>query len=175
YMEQKLYLKARELLLRTVEIEPLHAKSHARLGMVYYYLDYPELAKKAYQTALALNPDDYNTYYNFGELLYNVLKDTVSALKNYKSALSLKPDMYEAAFKIGLICIKNGLTKEAVRYFEEALKSAPSDVRILLQCAAGWERLGNKEKALELYKKILSLDELNSIAKQKIKLLEEMM
>lgn len=171
YMIQKVYPKARELLLKAVTINPFHSKSHSRLGMVYYYLDYPELAKKSYQTSLVLNPHDFNTCYNFGELLYGVLGDTVEALKYYKRAYTLNPKLYEASFKIGLICMGNRMFKEAVKYFEEALLVAPDEVRILLQCAVAWERLGRVDKAMECYRRVLTYDELNGVARQKLKLL----
>lgn len=174
YMQQKIYVKARELLLKAISIDPFNNRSHSRLGMVYYYLDYPFLAKKSYQTALALNPNDFNTRYNFGELLYGVLNDTVSALKEFKAAYTLNPDLYEAAYKIGVICLHNGMSKEAVRYFREAIASHPDDTRILLQCAVAYEKLERIEDAKSCYQDILKHDELNSIARQKLKLLSEL-
>ena len=173
YLQQKVYTKARELFQTAITVNPFHSKSHSRLGMVYYYLDYPELAKKSYQTALVLNPDDFNTHYNYGELLYGMLGDTVEALKEFKRAIELNPKLFEAAFKIGLICMSNNMNKEAIGYFEQALGTAPRDVRILLQCAVAYERVGHGEKAAELYHRILSVDELNSIARQKLKLLAQ--
>ncbi|MBN1761158.1 MAG: tetratricopeptide repeat protein [Chitinispirillaceae bacterium] len=173
YMLQKLYPKARELLLKAVSINPFHSKSHSRLGMVYYYLDYPELAKKSYQTALILNPDDFNTHYNLGELLYGIIGDTIAAVQEFKQALALNPRLYEAAFKVGLICMKNGMNKEAIGYFEQALKESPDDVRILLQCAVAWEKISRFDRARKLYQSVLSVDELNSVARQKLKLLDQ--
>lgn len=173
YMLQKLYPKARTLLLTAVAINPFHSKSHSRLGMVYYYLDYPELARKSYQTSLVLNPDDFNTHYNLGELLYSELNDTTGALREFKAALALNPKLFEAAFRIGLICMKNGMYKEAVGYFNQALTSAPDDVRIMLQSAVTWEKLDRIDKAAELYRSILAVDQLNGIARQKLKLIEQ--
>jgi len=173
YMELKLYTKARELLLTAVAINPFHSKSYSRLGMAYYYLDYPVLAKNAYQTSLVLNPNDFNTWYNLAELRISSFNDTVSALKDYQKALSLNPRLYEAAFKTGIICMTNNMFKEASRYFEQALNVTPRDVRILLQYAAAWEKLDRKDKAIEAYSTILGIDELNTIARQKVKLLAQ--
>ena len=88
YMNTNEYLKARNLLLHALELDPLSEKSHSRLGMIYYYLVQPELARASYQTALALNPDDFNTHYNLGELYYNLLADTVAALREFKSPIT---------------------------------------------------------------------------------------
>lgn len=171
YMQQKVYVKARELLLKAVATNPFHNKSHSRLGMVYYYLDYPQLAAKSYQTALALNPNDFNTRYNYGELLYGALGDTAAALEEFKCADSLNPELYEATYKIGLICQHNGMNKEAVRYFREALARRPGDIRMLLQCAVAYEKLEWIDDARECYRNVLKYDELNSVARQKLKLL----
>lgn len=170
-MLQSQYTKARELLLQAIVTNTFHSKSHARLGMVYYYLNYPELAKKSYQTALALNPDDFNTHFNLAELLYVTLGDTAYALKEYTCALDQNAQFYDAAFKIGRICMYNRMYKEAILYFDQALQYDPSNIRFLMQRAISYEELGQKEGALENYGTILALDPLNSIARQKSKLL----
>lgn len=173
WMAQDKLIKAREYLLNAIQIDPLHSKSHARLGMIYYYLGNSQLARVSYQTAIAINPSDFNTHYNLGELLYSNLNDTLNALKEFKKALEHKPDHVEANFKIGLICMKNNMVKEAIHYFEKALGPHPSDTRILMQLAVAYERIGQKELAITTYKRILDADELNSIAHQKLKLLKQ--
>lgn len=164
-------IKARQLLLRALEIDPLHVKSHSRLGMVYYYLHDFIQAKKSYHTALALNPGDYNTRYNLGELYYSALADTESALMEFKNALQLNPGHVEANFKVGVICLKNDMIKEAIRYFNAALAEEPHAIRVLLQLAVAYERIGDKDSALKAYEKVAAVDALNRIAIQKIKFL----
>ena len=173
YTKESNYLKARNLLNHALQIDPLHEKSHSRLGMIYYYLSNPDLARASYQTALALNPDDFNTHYNLGELYYTQLEDTAQALKEYKSAVNLYPEHVEANFKIGLICMNNGMYKEAARYFEQAIANDQNNIRIMLQLAVSFEKLNLKDNALKIYNRILTIDPLNCIAKQKIRLLNE--
>jgi protein O-GlcNAc transferase len=170
-MQQNLYLKARQLLLRALEIDPLHVKSHSRLGMVYYYLHDYEQAKKSYLTALALNPRDFNTRYNLGELYCSALGDMENGLHEYKIALKQNPGHVEANFKVGLICLHNNMFKEAIRYFEAARANGPENVRVLMQLAVAYEKLGDKAAALQAYKAIIVIDALNSIALQKIRYL----
>lgn len=171
WMQLGKYLKAREYLLHALQIDPLHAKSHARLGMIYYYLGDFEFSRISYQTAVAINPSDYNTHYNLGELYYTQLADTAKALIEFKSAIKNNADHPEANFKIGLICMKNNMIKEAIHYFENSVMKEPSNTRFLLQLAIAFERLQLKDQASITYKKILSVDDLNSIARQKLKLL----
>jgi tetratricopeptide (TPR) repeat protein len=167
------YKKARQLLLRGLEIDPLHVKSHSRLGMVYYYLGNYELAKKSYVTALALNPMDFNTRYNLAELYYTATGDTENALREFTITLKQNPLHSEANFKVGLICMRNNMIKEAIRYFETALETDPANVRILLQRAVAYEKLGDRETALNAYKTVHVIDPLNPVASQKIKYLTQ--
>lgn len=170
-MELKQYKAARLLLLKALDIDPLHTKSHSRLGMIYYYLKNSELAKKSYQTAIALNPDDFNTHYNLGELYLVMLKDTSKALRQYRKTINISPSHMSANFKIGLICLDNKMYKEAILHFEKALESDKFNTRILLQLAVGYEKIGNLKKARSIYTQITNIDDLNIIARQKLRLL----
>jgi tetratricopeptide (TPR) repeat protein len=171
YMNQGDYSRARICLLRVLDIEPLHGKTHARLGMVYYYLDQPELAKKSYLTALALNPQDYNTHYNLGELYYSKFNDNEHALDEFKKAVEGNPQHPEANFKIGLICLSNNMIKEAVTFFEKSLSIDPKNIRALLQLGVAYEKLSMKDNAKQVYSTILEIDPLNQVALHKTKLL----
>jgi tetratricopeptide (TPR) repeat protein len=66
------------------------------------------------------------------------------------------------------------MVKESIRYFRNALKTDPDNVRILLQLGVAYEKIGDQEKALKAYQKVITVDELNSIAIQKIKYLSKM-
>ncbi|KMQ52693.1 TPR repeat-containing protein [Chitinispirillum alkaliphilum] len=165
------YFKARRLFLKALEINPLHSRSHSRLGTVYYYMRNADLAKKSYQTALAINPYDFNTRYNLGEVYFNLLENRHNALYHYKRAIEKSPYHPDANFKAGIICMGNGMIKEAIGYFENSLKTERADIRKLLQLAAAYERLGDSSKALEVYQEIKEIDPLHLIANQKIRFL----
>ena len=170
-MSQGDYARSRGYCLKILEIEPLNAKAHARLGMSYYYLDEPEMAKKSYQTALALNPGDYNTRYNLGELYFTKYEDNAAALEEFKKALAGNPNHAEANFRIGVICLGNSMMKEAVLYLEKAVAASPKNVRALLQLGVAYERLEMKDEALGIYHRVISEDPSSLVAAQKVKLL----
>ncbi len=169
--EQKDYIEARRLLLRLVNNEPLNAKAHSRLGMIYYYLNQRNLSEKSYKTALAINPTDFNTHYNLGELYYSQFNDRTKALKQFKKSVSLKHDHVEGNYKIGLISLENEMNKEAVQYLKRAHHNAPDNTRILLQLGVAYEKLSLLSEAKEAYSSILRVDELNLVARHKLKLL----
>ncbi|MDR0330194.1 MAG: tetratricopeptide repeat protein [Chitinispirillales bacterium] len=166
------YKNARALLLQVLTKDPLNVRAHARLGMIYYYELDSDLALKSYQTALALNPYDYNTHYNLGELYRTLLNDNENALKEFVLALENNPNHSEASYKAGLVCVENEMFKEAIRYFELSLDGNRKNIRRLLQLAAAYERIGDKSTAVAVYKEVTDIDPLHSIAIQKIKFLE---
>lgn len=168
FMKRDDYLQCRDSLLAILKIEPLHVRTHSRLGMVYYYLNQPEMAEKSYLTALALNPGDFNTHYNLGELLYTFRDNPRAALQQFREAAALAPGHPEANFKIGLICLNSDLLKEAALHLQRAADAAPDNIRMLLQLGVAYERLGSKQRALETYQRIRAISPLNRIANQKI-------
>jgi protein O-GlcNAc transferase len=171
YMGRGDYLRSRGCLVKILEIEPLNAKTHARLGMSYYYLDEPEMARKSYQTALALNPNDYNTHYNLGELYFTKFEDNAAALEEFKKTLEGNPSHGEANFRVGVICLGNNMVKEAASYLEKAARASPRSVRVLLQLGVAYEKLELPDEALSAYRTVLDIDACNQVAAQKVKLL----
>jgi tetratricopeptide (TPR) repeat protein len=162
------YLAARDQLLRLLQVKPLDPRSHSRLGMIYYYLQQPSLAENSYKLSLTLNPEDYNTHYNLGELYFSGYNDDLRALEEFKKTVQLQPDHLAANFRIGIIALKNNDLNQAIRSFEIARNQAPENVRVLLQLAVAFEQKKLLPEAELIYKKILAVDELNEIARQKL-------
>jgi tetratricopeptide (TPR) repeat protein len=171
YMSIGKYEKSRTHLLQVLEMQPLYEKAHSRLGMAYYYLNQPELAEKSYHTALALNPGDFNTQYNLGELYYTLFGNPAKAAEEFKKALNADSMHIEANFKLGLIKLANNEIPQAIRLFERARKASPQNTRILLQLGVAYEKNNSPREALQVYDFINGYDPLNEIAVQKIKLL----
>ena len=166
------YKNAKMFLQQVLAKDPLNVRAYARLGMIYYYEQDADLALRSYQTALALNPYDYNTLYNLGELYRTLLNDNENALASFVKALEYNPTHSEANYKAGLVCVENEMFKEAIRYFEASLDGQRKNIRRLLQLAAAYERINDRATALSIYKEITDIDPLNSIAIQKIKYIE---
>ena len=71
----------------------------------------------------------------------------------------------ELNMKFGLDMAKNGLWKEALLRWENAVKLAPKDARIHNNLAIAYENEGDYEKAEMHYKKAIELDPLNESIK----------
>ena len=61
------------------------------LATAYYYSGDNALAEKAYQDALASNPNFYNARYNYGIFLYQAKKDYEGAISQWQAALAANP------------------------------------------------------------------------------------
>jgi tetratricopeptide (TPR) repeat protein len=174
---------ARMRLMSILKLEPLNARAHARLGMVYYYLNQWSLAEKTYQTALMLNPGDYNTQYNLGELYYTTYWNSsdisqdkknelrLKALEKFKKTIEINDSHVDANFKIGLISLENDMLNDAILHFKKALKLDHENLRVLFQLGVTYEKQQRTKEALELYNSILDIDPINQAARQKVSLL----
>ncbi|HSQ41129.1 MAG TPA: tetratricopeptide repeat protein [Fibrobacteraceae bacterium] len=156
-----------------IRLDPLDPRVHARRGMALFYLGRDSEAERAYKTALAMNPRDYNTWYNLGELDLSLAnesdrpsvfaKRTRMALEAYLAALANHPDHPEAHYRVGVILNANRQNREAIRHLEIALQHNPRSVPTLLQLAAAWEALGDKSRAWDFAQQAYELDPFNQV------------
>jgi len=174
------YSDSRAVLLRAIKLEPANAKLHGHLGAVYYYLNRDNLALKKYETALILNPLDFNTWYNLGELQLarsyiekskeKKMAKRLSAFESYQKAIELYPSHEKANFRIGVLLAVNLQFKEAIQHFM-VVRAQSEDVRVLLQIASAYEHLGQLQIASEYLTKAFQIDPTHKVVIHKLKLL----
>ena len=194
YMNQEHYHKSRTHLLHVLELEPLHARAHSRLGMAYHYLNQFDLARTAYETALALNPYDDNTIYNLGELhlsLYEHLQQHhlpwkenaqvpmhdreiaaqnhfEAALSSFERAATINPTHTQALYKAGLLFLLGKNPGRARSFLSRAAAIEPDNSAVLLQLAVAQEQNGDAAGALATYRQITVHDPMNLLARHKV-------
>lgn len=167
-MNQGNYASAQRELESALRLEPLDPRYHARMGMAQFYLGQDHKAQASYKTALAMNPRDYNTWYNLGELYLSQANEsetpsrfalkTREALEAYLASLALRADHADAHYRVGTILNTNRSHREAIRHLEQALRKDPQSVRVLVQLAAAWEALGSPSKAWDFVQKAYEID-----------------
>jgi tetratricopeptide (TPR) repeat protein len=156
-----------------IKLDPVDPRIHARLGMALFHLGKDGEAERAYKTALAMNPRDYNTWYNLGELNLSIAnesdlpsvfsKRTREALEAYLTSLANNPDHPEAHFRVGVILNANRQNREAIRHLEFALQADPRSVPVMIQLATAWEALGSKTRAWDFVQQAFEIDPLNQL------------
>lgn len=77
-----------------------------------------DVAIKAYEKAIQINPDACNAYHNLGNIYFNIKNDSHSALKYYKKYLEYDSDNKDAKSCIGTLYLKMKNYKEGWKYLE---------------------------------------------------------
>jgi S1-C subfamily serine protease len=117
-----------------VKAEPGNALAHAILGEAYGNLKQYSQAVETFQTALRLNPEDAETWYNLGNI-YSSLNQISQAMDAYRTALRLNPELAVAWYSLGLAYQHLKQYPQAVDAYRTALRLNPED-------AMAWNNLG---------------------------------
>ena len=128
-------------------------------GIAYRNLKNFDKAIEDYQKAINVDPKSYSAYYNLGNAyqdIGNVTRDKkqyLLAIDSYSKAIELKPDFVQALNNRGSCYIKSGQYEKGI----SELEKQPLVYSYGIGIAFAYEKLGNKEKAIETYKKIFAL------------------
>ena len=80
--------------------------------------------------------------------------DLNTALMDLQNAVRLAPSTEEGHSVLGVVLLRMGRTKDAVRELEKALAIKPSDVSVQTNLAFAYERTGRAAKAVPLFAKV---------------------
>jgi tetratricopeptide (TPR) repeat protein len=153
---------------------PNDPRAHARLGMAAFYLKHDTEAEREYKAALALNPYDYNTAFNLGDLYASQANESFSprvakakreaALKSYLRTLALDSTHTMAHFRVGVILNNNQQFREAIQHLDLALPGMTSQTPALQQLATSYLQLGDTARAIDYWNIVLEKDPFEKIA-----------
>ncbi|MDR0515846.1 MAG: tetratricopeptide repeat protein [Fibromonadaceae bacterium] len=173
-MQRGNFKNSQGYLEKAVKIEPYNSRYIARLGMAEYYLRQNANAETLYKRALKLNPGDYNTWFNLGELYLNlaneggnsaeVRKKIHLALESYIETIKLDSLHANANYRIGLILNGNGGHGESIKHLNIALEQMPSSIPVMQQLSSAYLHLQDTVKSVDYLEKILQIDPFNRIA-----------
>ena len=82
--------------------------------------------------------------------------DPTRAEEAYRRALENDPRSADAANGMGVLLVQGHRAAEAVRWFEQALAGAPGFMEARLNLGIAYQESGNRDKALEIYKRVLA-------------------
>jgi tetratricopeptide (TPR) repeat protein len=177
FQSSKLHLE------RALKEKPNDPRYTARLGMAEFYLKQDSKAEALYKRALQINPYDYNTWYNLGELYLSeanesryvdvVRKKTRQAMESYLKTIENDSLHANAHFRVGLILNGNSNYKEAIKHLSISLEKMPRHIPSMQQLSAAYMKLGDTTKSINYLNEILQIDPFNRIAASELKRLRE--
>jgi cytochrome c-type biogenesis protein CcmH/NrfG len=101
------------------------------------------------------DPSNASYWTNLG----NARRETGDAARSeqaYRSALERDPRSPDAANGIGVLLVQQHRAPDAVRWFEQALAASPRFVEARLNLGIAYQEIGNRDKAVEAYRKVLA-------------------
>ncbi len=107
----------------------------------------PQEAKRAYESALELDPNHADAHVNLGRLLHAECR-TAEAATHYEQALESQPEHATAAFDLGVALEDLDRPSDAIRAYERAIRSDPRYADAHYNLAALYEKAGKPAAAL---------------------------
>jgi len=173
-MQRGDYKNSRTYLERAIKANPNEPRYTARLGMAEFYLKQDSKAEALYREALRINPYDYNTWFNLGELYLSIANEstrsleirqkTHNAFKAYLKAVENDSLHAGAHYRIGLILNGNADYRGAIRHLDMALEKFSNSIPVMQQLSSAYMQLGDTAKSVDYLEKILQLDPFDRIA-----------
>ncbi|HEX7928613.1 MAG TPA: tetratricopeptide repeat protein [bacterium] len=117
-----------------------------RLGMYLYDKAMYDRARKEFQTAVRLKPDNAGYQYWLGRALYQ--QGSVEKARDaFQTAVTLNGSQFQSRFWLGQVLHRLRKFGEAIQVFEQALKLRPRHTGTLMRLAAGHFRVGEYDPA----------------------------
>ena len=154
------YYKSREA-LETMEkaanIHPKNIPTLLKMSEFQLILKRYDESMRTIDRILQMDPQNANAYLMFG-LNFKEKKDTVRAINSFQTAVEINPDLMDGWINLGQLHAGMG-NKIAAQYFSTAITIAPNNVDALHAKAQYLQDNNDLKGAIELYKKINTVDQ----------------
>jgi predicted TPR repeat methyltransferase len=135
---------------------PLSALLHYNLGLVYFELDFFELALKSFTTADNLTPGDIDTLFNLA-LCHRKNGDPSAAIAAYEQVLVADPVHVDSLYNQGGCYLQLHDDVRAGECYRRVLAIKPDYLSALNNLAYLYHRSGETDQAIALYGQVLEL------------------
>lgn len=141
---------------QVLRINPEYAEAWVILGIAYEKIGQSTKAAEAFQQALRINPEDAEAWGFLGNAYEKVGKSD-KAIEAYQHALRINPEDADAWLSLGN-AYDVGQTTKAIEAYQQALRSNPELVNAWYSLGISYALLGQRDKVLEVYKRLKTLD-----------------
>jgi superkiller protein 3 len=168
------YGEALGVFQRRIALDPNNGEAYYYIGLIHKEMkQYPE-ALESLKKAAALDSAKADRFFWLG-VLHDSQKQTAEARQAFQRAITLDDTSKVVAGKahrqLGLYLLLDKNWADAVRHLERAVQLDDKDVQAWVWLGQGHQNSGNREKAMDAYRKALSLDPSQPDASKGIKVL----
>lgn len=135
---------------QVIELQDGNADGHYYLGEVRWRMGRRDQALSCFRRAADLSPRDPDGHYKVGVLLLEK-GDAAGAARSLARALELDEGDLEARFHLGLALCMEGRLQEAHDHLEMVRQVAPELPEVNLCLAFAFYKMGQQQRALELF------------------------
>lgn len=147
--------KAEETYKRSISVRPEFWRGYSSLGAFYFAQAEYDKAQAMFEKAVAIKPDSYRNYVNLGgALLYEGKGE--DATRAFEKSIAIRPS-YQGYESLAVAYFRLRKFDQAARTTQEALKLDDSDYQTWGNLGDAYYYGGNKQSAIESYKKAISL------------------
>ena len=156
--------KTIELYKESINRNPMFVKAYNALGEIYENLGEITTAIRYYEIAHEISPANTERLLTLSKLLHKT-GDAEKAANILKGAVTdLRGDVSTSEHLLGEIYLSKGETEKALNSFLKAHRKNPTDITIMNSLANAYRQLGKQEHALDMYNKIIDINNDNSEA-----------
>ncbi|MEI8205149.1 MAG: tetratricopeptide repeat protein [Bacteroidota bacterium] len=162
YFQGGKFMNCKDALNKAILRDPTDKNAYVKLAeLCLYYKDYDETLKNI-DKALEIDRINPKAYFIRG-FAHKENGDTTRAIKNFMEATSQDPNYYDAYLELGLIHAYQH-KKQAVDYYQNALKVRPNSVEALYDLGMYYQENNDYDKAIVEYTTILQFEPKNRLA-----------
>ena len=159
---------------RAVELAPNDADALYYLGRLYFTTDNAPAALEAFEKTIALEPSSVRAYTQLGQT-YEALGRLADAERAYRDAVALEKNQPKqngwANYDLGLLCLNDGRTAEAIECFRRALQYNPKFPEAQIKLAVALSKKDPVPEAFSLLQAAISLEPTSSEAHYRLAVL----
>ena len=146
---------------KVISLNPQHAPTYMRMGIIYYRKKIFNEAKKAFMESLKYDQQNFAAHYYLGKIA-KVSGDSMGAISHFEKAQKDSELKQRALLETGAIYLMKGNYNHAVADLERALKLGEKDTSVIIPIryllAQIYESSKELTKAIEQWEKIYKIN-----------------
>jgi len=146
---------------KVISLNPQHASTYMRMGIIYYRKKLFNEAKKAFMESLKHDPQNFAVHYYLGKIA-KASGDSMGAISHFEKAQKDSELKQRALLETGALYLMKGSYNHAVADLERALKLGENDLSVVIPIRYLLAQIyeSNKEltKAIEQWEKIYKVN-----------------